>query len=71
MKRNTTWAAWRLAALLHQPNVENVLRDYPLTEEQLRADKLDWIWEPFNEPANSALPIIAGRIAYFMDWSLG
>ncbi|MBW4625596.1 MAG: NACHT domain-containing protein [Brasilonema octagenarum HA4186-MV1] len=60
-------AAWRLAALLHQPNVEDVLRDYTLTEEQRRADKLDSIWEPFNEPANSALPIIAGRIAYLME----
>ena len=60
-------AAWRLVALLPQPNVENVLRDYKLTEEQRKADWLDWVWGPFDEPSNSALPIIAGRIAYLMD----
>ncbi|RCJ37309.1 hypothetical protein A6770_14330 [Nostoc minutum NIES-26] len=60
-------AAWCLAALLHQPNVEEGLRDYSLTEEQRRADKLNWIWQPFNEPASSAVPLIAGRIAYLIE----
>jgi len=60
-------AAWRLAALLPQPNVEDMLRDYELTEEQRKADWLDWVWQPFNEPVNSALPIISGRVAYLMD----
>ncbi|MFN6566892.1 NACHT domain-containing protein [Dendronalium sp. ChiSLP03b] len=60
-------AAWRLAALLHQPNVEDELRNYSLTEEQRRADKLDWIWQPFDESASSAVSLIAGRVAYLME----
>ncbi|NER93342.1 MAG: NACHT domain-containing protein [Symploca sp. SIO1B1] len=62
-------AAWRLAGLLQQPNIEAVLRNYSLTEEQRRSQWLDWIWKPFNEPPNSALPIIAGRIAYLISKS--
>ncbi|NEP62882.1 MAG: NACHT domain-containing protein, partial [Symploca sp. SIO2G7] len=61
--------AWRLAGLLQQPNIEAVLRNYSLTEEQRRAKWLDWIWQPFNEPRGSALPIIAGRIAYLISKS--
>ena len=60
-------AAWRLAALLPQPNIEDGLRDYPIAEECKQKEWLDWIWEPFEEPANSALPIIAGRIAYLIS----
>ncbi len=62
-------AAWRLAVLLEQPSIEAVLRNYSLTEEQRKAKWLDWIWQPFNEPQNSALPIIAGRIAYLISKS--
>ncbi|NET61467.1 MAG: hypothetical protein F6K47_36700 [Symploca sp. SIO2E6] len=62
-------AAWRLAGLLQQPNIEAVLRNYSLTEEQRKAKCLDWIWKPFDEPPNSALPIIAGRIAYLISTS--
>lgn len=61
--------AWRLAALLNQPNVENVLRNYSLTEDQRKAEWVDWIWRPFNEPENSALPIIAGRVAFLIERS--
>ncbi|MDQ1318594.1 MAG: hypothetical protein QG588_2256, partial [Candidatus Poribacteria bacterium] len=59
-------AAWRLAAILPEPNIKVILRDYPLTEDQRRAEWLTWIWEPFNEPCNSAMPIITGRVAYLM-----
>ncbi len=41
-------AAWRLAAMLPKPNIETVLRDYPLTETQRKSKWLDWIWEPFD-----------------------
>lgn len=60
-------SAWRLAALLPLPNVENVLRNYPLTDEQKKAGWIDWIWKPFNEPRNSALPLTTGRIAYLLQ----
>jgi hypothetical protein len=59
-------AAGHLGALLSQPTVEDGLRDYPLTEEQRRAPWLEWVWEPFDEPTQSALPVIAGRIAYLI-----
>jgi hypothetical protein len=59
-------AAWRLAALLAQPPVEAALRAVPLTPQQRRSRQIDWIWEPFNEPPTSALPVIAGRIAYLL-----
>jgi len=59
-------AAWCLAGLLPQPNVEEVLRNYPIVEEQRRTNPIEWIWQPFEEPADSALPVIAGRIAYFI-----
>ncbi|NES18953.1 MAG: NACHT domain-containing protein [Symploca sp. SIO3E6] len=62
-------AAWRLAVLLQQPSIEVVLRNYSLTEEQRRGEWLDWIWKPFDEPTDSALPIIAGRIAYLISKS--
>jgi len=61
----TISSALRLASLLSRPNVEAALRDYPLKKEQ-RAEYLK-IWEPFNEPADSSLPIIAGRIAYLLN----
>ena len=28
--------------------------------------RLDWVWQPFDEPTNSALPVIAGRIAHLL-----
>jgi hypothetical protein len=62
-------AAWRLAALLPQPGIEDALRSYTLTQEQRRAEWLDWIWQPFEEPPASALPVIAGRVAYLIEQS--
>jgi len=59
--------AWRVAALLPYPNIEDMLRNYELMEHQRRAPMLDWMWKPFNEAANSALPIIAGRTAYLLN----
>ncbi|BAZ09446.1 signal transduction protein [Calothrix sp. NIES-4071] len=61
-----TDAAWRLGALLNKPNVENVLRDYKLKEGEQQATGMNWVWQPFKEPENSALPHIAGRIAYLI-----
>jgi hypothetical protein len=64
--------AWCLAVLLSKPEIEEALRNYTLTEEQRRAPQLGWVWEPFmeREPVNSALPVIAGRIAYLIDHAL-
>lgn len=61
--------AWLLAALLPKPDVEAALGKYELSEEQRRGDWMDWIWQPFGKPHDSALPIIAGRMAYLLDHS--
>ena len=60
-------AALNLASLLPKYEVENTLRDYLLTEEQRKKDWFKWVWEPFNEPASSSLPVIAGRIVYLIN----
>ncbi|MEA5450615.1 NACHT domain-containing protein [Leptolyngbya sp. CCNP1308] len=62
-------AAWYLSGLLTQPDIEETLRDYLLTSQQRQSETLSWIWQPFGEPATSALPIIAGRIAYALQLS--
>jgi len=59
--------ALNLASLLPKSEIENTLREYPLTEEQRKADGLKWVWAPFNEPVNSSLPIIVGRIAHLIN----
>jgi len=59
-------AAWCLASLLSIRDVEDALRSYHLTDEQKGGINLEWIWQPFDEPPNSALPAIAGRLAYLM-----
>ena len=61
-----TRAAWYLAGLLPQLGVEEALQTYNLATEQLNADSLDWIWQPFNESSSSALPIITGRTAHLI-----
>jgi hypothetical protein len=70
-------AAWHLAEILPQPEIEEVLREYDLiekvlreyylTEQQKKVDYLGWVWSPFKEPFNSALPIIMGRVAYLIN----
>ncbi|MEL6579430.1 MAG: HEAT repeat domain-containing protein, partial [Cyanobacteria bacterium J06621_12] len=65
-KESASLAAWNLAALLPKPDIENRIHDFPLTPEHRQADYIDWIWQPFPIPQNSALPIIAGRIAYLL-----
>ena len=59
-------SAWHLAAFLPQVGVEEALHDYPLQAAQRQANYLDWIWQPFDTPPDSALPILAGRIAYLL-----
>ena len=59
-------AAWYLGGLLPQPEIAEALREYELTDQQKQEENLGWIWQPFGEPSHSALPIIAGRIAYLL-----
>ena len=58
-------AAWLLSTVLRA--FEHSLREFSLTPEQKTAPCEAWIWEPFEEPEDSALPIIAGRAAWLID----
>lgn len=57
-------AAWRLAALLSLPGVEDGLKTVTLTPEQRKAQQIEWVWEPFSDDLN--LRAITGRIAYLL-----
>ncbi|MEM9006528.1 MAG: NACHT domain-containing protein [Cyanobacteria bacterium P01_F01_bin.86] len=65
-------AAWYLTSLLSQPGMEEALRlgaeDVQKTiGNSIRAnnynDSLNWIWQPFSEPADSILPVVIHQIA--------
>lgn len=63
-------AAWCLASLLSIRDVENALRSHHLTDKQKGEKSFEWVWQPFDEPSDSALPAIAGRVAYLMTEDL-
>jgi HEAT repeat protein len=56
--------AFNLMGIFADHEVEQALRDFPLSAQQCEAEWLDWVWEPFGEPEGSALPVIAGRIGW-------
>jgi hypothetical protein len=62
----TRLAAWCLASLLSIRDVEEALRSYHLTDQQKGEKSFEWVWQPFDEPSDSALPAITGRLAYLM-----
>ena len=62
-----TNAAWRLAALLQEANVDDALRKAPVAVQQRSQNYHKFIWGPFKEPIDSSLPIVAGRIGYLID----
>jgi hypothetical protein len=59
-------AAIHLANLLTRPEIEERLRGYKLSDAQRKMKQLDWVWQPFAEPLDSALPLLTGRIAYLL-----
>ncbi|HXL87529.1 MAG TPA: NACHT domain-containing protein [Streptosporangiaceae bacterium] len=63
-----TRAAWWLAELLVNPDVEDGLRQSAVTIRP-GARTLDWIWRPFGAKGTSTLPPIAGRVGYLLDTS--
>jgi hypothetical protein len=63
-ERQPYWAAWRLAKLLTNSNVEDALISYPLNEMQRNAKRVDWIWDPFKQ--DLSLRIITGRVAHLL-----
>ena len=59
-------AAIHLACLLQRPEIEERLRNYSVSQQQIRLERMDWVWQPFEEAPDSALPIITGRIAHLL-----
>ncbi|MCE7005901.1 NACHT domain-containing protein [Kibdelosporangium philippinense] len=57
-------AAWCLADLIRNPDVEQVLRDTRSTGSQ---PTLEWVWKPFATDKDDPLVLIAGRIAHLVN----
>lgn len=60
-------AAYRLGALLSQPNIEEALSGYELSKRERNSVWYDWIWKPFKKSSDLSLPVITGRIGYLID----
>lgn len=61
--KTATNAAWILADLIRFPNLEEVMRRYPLSAgHKVFLAGNEWVWRPFNEPSGSSLPVITARI---------
>ncbi|MDP1773131.1 MAG: NACHT domain-containing protein [Methylobacter sp.] len=67
---STIAAAWQLACLIGIPENEEALRHFKLTMQQRNQAWHDWVWVPFAEPKESALPVIAGRIALRLEQNI-
>lgn len=61
--------AFVLGEMLQDAHVEDTLRAVVLAPKHRAAsrDRLDWYWKPFGDHDESALPILAGRIAFLID----
>lgn len=66
-KRICRAAAWRLATLTPQSNVEEELRETRLTADQKPSVWKSRLLEPFGEPPDSPLSVILGRAAALID----
>lgn len=60
-------AAILLSSFLGRDDAEEALRRFQLSEEQRHQEIFPWAWAPFQEPEESSLPIIAGRISFLID----
>lgn len=64
-ERRTAWhAAWCLAELIADPEVEAALADLPAPVE---APGLPWVWEPFREEGAPTTARVMGRVAWLID----
>jgi hypothetical protein len=59
-------AAWRLANMLQQIEVEKQLDGYQLDPAWRVLDDLNWVWEPHVSASAGSLKPIVGRIAYLI-----
>jgi hypothetical protein len=56
-------AAFALAALFKLPEVFTTLRELKID----RPNEADWVWKPFPEDEDTAIPVIAGRIVSLLE----
>ncbi|HEU0089540.1 MAG TPA: hypothetical protein VFQ77_18170 [Pseudonocardiaceae bacterium] len=61
-----TRAAWRLAELLRNPDVEDGLSRTDNTADPA-TPSYDWIWRPFAPSTSTTMRAIMGRVAYLLD----
>jgi len=62
------WAAWRIASLIKNPDVEEALRasdDLPAPSGQ----RLDPVWAPFRQQSTAQWLEVMGRVAYLLQAS--
>ncbi|RSM48308.1 NACHT domain-containing protein [Amycolatopsis balhimycina DSM 5908] len=60
-------AAWRLAALVNNPDIEEEL--YRAEPRTVPGPRHDWLWVPFNRNAPQTINEIMGRVGYLIDTS--
>ncbi|MFG2254900.1 NACHT domain-containing protein [Streptomyces mirabilis] len=67
--RTAQTAAWTLASLLRNPDIEQSLRELSLASAHVDARAYSWVWSPFtsSEPRTSTIAPVAGRIAFLLD----
>ncbi|MEV4055769.1 NACHT domain-containing protein [Amycolatopsis sp. NPDC049688] len=58
-------AAWWLASLLADPNVEEDLKRQPIPDDRPESDR--WFWQPFSEGPDDSLALLVGRIGKLLD----
>ncbi|MFD9734206.1 NACHT domain-containing protein [Umezawaea sp. NPDC059074] len=66
-KSSSTHAAWLLASLIENPNVEEELRRN--SPSSLTQSEATWIWSPFAKNKNDPMIKIAGRIGQLLTHS--
>lgn len=59
-----------LATVTNHPPSERALRSFTMTSGHQNADALKWVWKPFSEPPDSALPIVMGRISSLLSQAM-
>jgi hypothetical protein len=62
-----TLSAFFLGSLFRQNIILDALSEYHLTTRERESEWRKWVWKPFDEPANSPLPVIAGRVAFLIE----
>jgi hypothetical protein len=60
-------AAWRLAALVNNVDVEEELKHIDLQDVLIKGARFGWIWEPFAAHEQDPLREVMGRAAYLIE----